>query len=137
MDDRIKNAVEGYQCPGCVGGSDISCYKKSEQNDLSCSKHCAGTTLLPFVGRIFLGMPKGFNRLGRVDDMKISIFEKPEDFEFNHLNVPVWKLLDKNGNTFVRGLSPRINNPFIHIYLGDYMKDIDCIDIEPYLKDMD
>jgi hypothetical protein len=116
MKKPIINAIEEYQCPGCVGGSDISCYVKGE--DLACSKHVAGT-MVSFVGRFFLGMPKGFNRIGPVEDMHINIFETVADgWGFDNLNVPIWKHLDGNGNTLVRGLCPRINKPFLHVYLA-------------------
>ena len=35
MDIKIKNAIETYQCPGCVEGHDISCYEK-DNNRISC-----------------------------------------------------------------------------------------------------
>jgi len=136
MKKNVVNAIEEYQCPGCVCGYNVECYEKSE--DLACKKHCAGTTIIPVVGRIFLGMPKGFNRLGSIDDMVINIFENVEDgWGFDNLNVPVWKYLDGEGNTLVRGFSPRINKPFLHIYLGDHMKEIDCLDIKNDLNGMD
>lgn len=137
IEEIIKKAVEEYQCPGCVGGSDIECYEKSE--DFSCEKHVAGTMGFPQVGRIFLGMPKGFNRLGGSGKMKINIFhDLEESWDYDMYNIPVWKYLDKHGNTLVRGLSPRTNWSFLHVILCDCVADIDCHEItEEMLKEMD
>lgn len=132
----VINAVEEYQCQGCVGGSDISCYVKGQ--DLACSKHVGGTTIMPYVGRIFLGLPTGFNRIGPVENWNLNIFEKVEDgWGFDALNVPVWKHIDEHGNTLVRGLCPRINRPFLHIFLGNHLSEIDCLEITPELTGMD
>jgi len=129
--------VETYQCPGCVCGSDISCFEKSD--GIECGKHVAGTTIYPIVGTIFLGMPKGFNRKGTASDMKIKGFATLSDgWGFDKFNVPVWKHKDEHGNTIVRGISPRINAPFLYIFLGDCTAAIDCFEItDEDLKDMD
>jgi len=127
IDINIKNAIEEYQCPGCVVGGDISCYEKGDS--LECDKHVSGTTMIP-IGRIFLGMPKGFNRHGPVEGMSIDIFKTFSDgWGYTKLNIPVWKYLDNNGNTLVRGISPRINAPFIHVFLEDCIDKIDCTEI--------
>jgi hypothetical protein len=124
--ENLKNIIEEYQCPGCVCGCDISCYKKGYDDDsIECSKH---------VGRIFLGMPIGFNRLGMCKETKIHIFEKPS-WEYGMFNIPVWKFLDKNGNTLLRGLCPRTNYPWIHILIGNHLDKIDCLEITQ--KDID
>ena len=120
----MKELVELYQCPGCVCGSDYSCYAKGFSH--ACEKHVAGTTIMG-LGKIALGFPKGFNRVG--DGVQIDIFLNKGAFEYNALNVPVWKRLDENGNTLVRGLSPRINKTFLHVYQGDVMAKIDCFEV--------
>jgi len=73
--------------------------------------------------------------------MKISIYEdKPpvgpkksstfkENGFYDNFNVPCWKHLDKHGNTLVRGLKPRLNMPFLHIYLGDVRDQVECLEI--------
>lgn len=124
-------AVKEYQCPGCVGGPPLECY--TEGFGLGCDKHCAGTAISG-LGRIFLGMPKGFNRLGPCDDLKIDIFETFTNAmqrfgNYDLFNMPIWKYLDNHGNTFVRGISPRINNPFLHIILGNALDKIECLEI--------
>lgn len=127
VEGLVINAVETYQCPGCVCGSDASCYKKGF--GLECEKHVVGTTI-SYIGRIFLGLPKGFNRLGPCDDTSLNIFKTLEEgWGFDKLNVPVWKYLDEHGNTLVRGISPRINAPFVHVFIGDHRAGIDCIEI--------
>ncbi len=125
LDERVKKFVIEYQCSGCVVGSDAECYEKGE--NLECEKHVAGTTIFPVVGRIFLGLPKGFCRLGPYDDMKVQIVNSLDEAHvFDFLNVPVWKYLDEHGNTLVRGLSPRVNVPFIRVFLEDCMDRIKC-----------
>lgn len=121
----VRVAVETYQCPGCVCGHDITCYEKSE-GSIACKKHVAGTIIFPAVGKFFLGLPKGFCRIGDTK-MVIEIFESFEKFwGYDWLNVPVWKHLDEHGNTLIRGLMPRINEPFLHIFMGDMRDKIDC-----------
>lgn len=131
METKIKTYIEEYQCPGCVVGGDISCFEKNEYGGVGCGKHHAGTMIYPIVGNIFLGMPIGFNRLGQYTKMKPNIFDTFEssDWEYNTWNIPVWKHLSKNGHTFVRGIMPRTNEPFIHIFLEDCIEKINCLEI--------
>ena len=128
MEDSIKNAVETYQCLGCVCGSDTECYKKGE--GVECQKHVVGTMLVP-IGKILPGMPIGFNRVGDINHLQLKIYKTYEssDWKYDKWNVSVWKHLDINGNTFVRGMQPRINQTFIHIFLEDCMNKIDCLEI--------
>ena len=128
MDRLIKNAIEKYQCTGCVCGSDIECFQPGVC--LACSKHCAGT-IVSFVGKVFLGMPKGFDRLGVDNNLKLRIYKFYENcgLIYNIWNIPVWKYLNKNGHTLVRGISPRVNQPFLQIFLEDCVDKIDCIEL--------
>ncbi len=126
---EVKELVEEYQCAGCVCGDSFECYEKVDGTGVECDKHVAGT-YISGIGKIFLGMPTGFCRSGTIDRPKIYIFEKFTDgWGQDKFNVPVWKHLDKKGNTLVRGLSPRINEPFIHIFKGNCLEQIDCIEI--------
>ncbi len=120
---EIEKMVQEYQCPGCVSGPYPKCYKKDSDSS-ACEKHCSGTTF-SHIGRIFLGMPKGFNRLGSCKTIRILIFDSPGKL-YDKFNIPVWKHLDKHGNTLVRGLSPRINWPWIHVFSGNFLNQIDC-----------
>lgn len=129
MKIKEHKEVNEYQCPGCVCGSstDDGCFKEADGKSISCQKHCAGTMAMPVVGRFFLGMPKGFNRIGTQKDLKIEIFktqaEQEAQWVYNEYNVPVWKHKNKAGHIFIRGYMPRINEGFIHIILkGDYDK---------------
>ncbi len=126
MEDNVKKAVEEYQCSGCMTGCNTECFEPCSTG-IGCGKHYAGTMVFPGVGKIFLGLPKGFNRLGEIKDMKPFIFEDLKNWgEYNKFNVPVWKYLDKNGNTIVRGIQPRLNAPFIHIILKNCINEINC-----------
>ena len=120
LEESIKNAIEEYQCSGCTNGSDISCYKRSNQlpSNVECLNHSAGTNMLG-LGWILLGMPTGFNRLGMNKDTEFCIFNCLGDgWGYNKYNTAVWKHLNKEGHTLVRGLSPRTSKPFIHVFLG-------------------
>ena len=120
----MNNAVKKYQCPGCL--FDGSCFESSDS--LACNKHNPATYILS-IGKVFLGLPKGFNRLGSCEDTKIYIFEKFEDgWGYDKFNIPVWKHLD-DGDTIVRGISPRINETWIHIFLEDCISEINCLEI--------
>ena len=128
MDDAQKTMIETYQCPGCVGGSDISCFQESPES-LACGKHVAGTMAMPIGGRFFLGLPKGFCRFYR-PDTKIFIYKDlSHDWGYDKFNIPVWKHLDENGSTLVRGICPRLDYTWIHIYMDKIHHLIDCIEI--------
>jgi len=94
---------------------------------------------VPNVGKFFLGMPKGFNRIGD-SDTKINIFPNQTAqiklWGYCKFNIPVWKYKNDKGHVFIRGLCPRINMPFLHIILDcpDFDK-INCIEITD--KDLD
>ena len=135
MDSVIKEAIERYQCPGCACGSEVGdCFKNEYAS--GCSAHVVGTTLSG-VGRIALGMPKGFNRIGG-DETKIYLFAEPAwDYSSDKLNIPVWKYFDGT-NTLIRGLSPRISSPFLHVVLGDVREAVNCEEItDAELAEMD
>ena len=138
MKTKFKLAIEEYQCPGCVCGSDISCFK-SDDYGIGCGHHVTGMLIMG-VGHILLGMPKGFNRVGEQNKLNPRIFEtyKDSNWLFNKFNVPIWKYLNSNGHTIVRGIMPRINKPFIHIFLENCIDQIECIEItDNDLNEMD
>jgi hypothetical protein len=79
--------VEEYQCPGCMGCDNE--YSKKRNNSLTCSKHYPGT-MMPGVGKILLGMPKGFNRMGPIEDFKrmgFEIYSTYDDFIKDYKNI--------------------------------------------------
>jgi hypothetical protein len=131
MEAKFRKAIEEYQCPGCVVGGDISCFESNDTGGVGCGKHVAGTVVFPVVGSIFLGMPKGFNRLGEFTKLKPNIYATFEssDWKYDMWNIPVWKYLSKEGHTFVRGIMPRRNEPFVHIFLENCMDNINCHEI--------
>lgn len=135
MKTNIKNAIETYQCSGCVHGHDIKCFERYSTG-VGCGKHSAGT-YSSLIGLVFLGMPKGFNRLGNESNMIPRIYES-HNLNYDLFNVPVWKYLSKDGHTFVRCISPRINVTYIDVYLEDCIDKINCLEItEKELELMD
>lgn len=138
METKIKEIIEEYQCTGCLKGSGISCFASNPQGGIGCGSHKAGT-YMSSVGAFFLGMPKGFNRTNNQDGLKPIIFQNFADgWGYTKYNVPVWKYLSEDGHTFVRGISPRINSPFVHVFLENCIAQIDCIEItEQDIKYMD
>jgi len=131
METKFKLAIEEYQCPGCIVGGDISCFEANSKGGVGCGKHHAGTIIFPGIGNIFLGMPKGFNRLGEYIKLKPAIYDTFEssDWKYDMWNIPVWKHLSKDGHTFVRGIMPRRNEPFIHVFLENCIDKINCLEI--------
>ncbi len=134
---KTDKFIKNYQCSGCIKGSFPECFTENTNGGIGCENHFAGTGIMG-LGKIFLGMPKGFNRLGECDKMKPYIFETfKSGWGYDMFNVPVWKYL-KDGHTFVRGISPRINTPFIHVYLENCIEQIKCLEItEEELSNMD
>jgi len=128
----IPELVKIYQCPGCVSSpEDSDCYRKSsEHSNNACDNHCPGT-LAVNIGKLMLGFPKGFDRVGFASKVFICIFDKFEDgWDYDKFNIPVWKYYDtENDTTLVKGLSPRICMIFIHIYAGDARDKIDCLEL--------
>jgi len=129
MKPIVKKAIEEYQCSGCISGHNTECFEPCDTG-VGCGKHYAGTGVT-FMGKIFLGMPKGFNRLGKDESMHPYIFEETEDFgAYDKFNVPVWKYYDEeNGCTLVRGLQPRLNIPFIHVIIADKRDKLNCLEL--------
>ena len=139
---NIKEAINEYQCPGCVCGCDLTCgsYKKDNIGS-GCGGHVVGT-ICSNIGHIFLGLFTGFNRRGPIKEMPLTIFESQKQqegiFDYDIFNIPVWKYKNEAGHIFVRGLSPRINMPFLHIILDGDFKKIDCAEItKKQLDEMD
>lgn len=120
-------AIEEYQVPGAVGDFD----KNTAVIDNGWVGHVPAT-FVSGIGLVFLGMPRGFMRLGPIEAkyFRLWIFETWEAcWAYDKYNVPCWKHLDEHGNTLVRGLSPRVNTPFLHVILGDHRDKIDCLEI--------
>ena len=130
MNKNVKNNIEDYQCPGCMVGGDVSCFEKNNTGGVGCGRHMAGTMIMG-IGKLYLGMPKGFNHLGIYGKMIPNVYETFEssDWNYNMWNIPVWKYKNEKGHTFVRGIMPRKNEPFIHVYLENCIDKIECFEL--------
>ena len=116
----MEHLVKEFQCPGCVNGSDTSCgsynYNSMEQR---CVSHVLGTQV-GIGNNIALGLPKGFNKPGFTEDLRarnkinIRLWIKGTYPEWDHLNVPIWKL-EKDEFLFVRTYAPRINMGWVDV----------------------
>ena len=73
MEEKFKLAIEEYQCTGCVCGDDIECFNTNSICGIGCGKHVIGTSIFGIV-HILLGLPNGFNRIGKENDLKPIIF---------------------------------------------------------------
>ena len=139
MENKIKDAIGEYQCSGCVCGYNVECFEPNENGGSGCGKHLAGT-MISNIGKIFLGLPKGFHRLGHHETLIPNIYNTFEssEWKYSKFNIPVWKHLNKNGHTLVRGIMPRLNQTFIHIFLENCIDKIDCLEITlEDIKEMD
>lgn len=131
--------IEELQCPGCTLGANTLCDSFEEEEGplnhpyFKCRNHSAGTRLLG-VGKILLGFPRGFNRIGESTAAEVvRFFEKVEDSWGTDVNnpfdFPVWKA-KHDGRVFLRVVSPRVGRVQIHaIDSEDGFKDIDCRDV--------
>lgn len=132
----VEEAIEEYQCLGCIHGSSLNCGKHVKKNccGVGCNNHIAATFGSNSIGTFFLGMPKGFCRIGAFPNMKLQIFENFKELkkiwgDYDFFNIPVWKHLNENNHILIRGLSPRINIPFLHIILDGNLDDINCLEV--------
>lgn len=132
MPDQINvkfiEAIEKFQCVGCVNGSDIKCGMFKEQHyGNGCNNHSAGT-FMSGSGKIALGLPKGFNKVGKLPDnmsTNIRIFESEKiKVAFNIFNLPTWTM-EYEGYLFVRTYVPRVDMSFVDIFIDGKEKDID------------
>jgi hypothetical protein len=133
----MKEVIEKFQCPGCIYGGDINCGNFKDKGN-KCLNHKPGTMRLG-IGKIFLGLPIGFDRLGVYPDMLLYIFENKAQLieewgDYDIYNVPVWKHKDKEGVIFIRGLLPRKNEPFLHIILEGNLEDFSGIEITEEMR---
>lgn len=124
--ETIKNMISKFQCPGCTCGcapcETCESFKPSHEFGWSCDNHSAGT-MISGIGKIFLGMPKGFNRVGANEQLgyifqMIQLWDQGEKLPiWDYLNIPVWAMED-DGFLFVRHYCPRINQSYIHVIAG-------------------
>ena len=143
MNDKIKNLVEKFQCPGCVYGGDTNCGSyKYNPGELRCTSHVLGTSL-GLGNLIALGLPKGFNKPGFGDDgyaknkMDIRLFGKGDYLEWDKLNVPVWAM-EQDGFLFVRTFAPRINCSWVDVIEDGTMSMVpNAINVANFIDEID
>ncbi len=123
MKSMIK-MVEDIQCPGCVCGSNTKCgsfdLKEIDPGVWTCEGHVLGT-VISRIGKVILGCPKGFNRIGPVEQktyVRLIDYILLKEHIIKHWgepwNVAVWKVQFK-GYIFVRTFLPRKNVCFIDV----------------------
>ncbi len=127
MTPTQKTMIEEFQCPGCVCGSGTDCgaFKLQQSNgSFCCTGHVAGTSVATTHGpaTFFLGLPKGFDRLGPVENkaeraLNIRLWPKGAKPDWDKLNMAVWAL-EKDGYLFVRTYMPRVNHPLVDVIEG-------------------
>ena len=131
MDEAEQKMIEQFQCPGCVCGGDTECEAftfESLPNMFRCKAHVPGTTIVP-GGRVSLGLPKGFDKVGMLiererDERSTNIrFLINPLKEYDHLNVPVWAM-EKDGFLFIRTMCPRLNYTYVDIVKNGDMHKI-------------
>lgn len=128
---NIDEAIQEYQCSGCVNGPYPECFVPDDINpqNKACQNHCPGTIIFNglLTYTVLLGMPKGFNRFSGSKEMRVSIFDTFDDgWGYDFLSVPIWKHLDIHGNTIVKGVCPRIMMAWVHVFLEDDVDKVDC-----------
>jgi hypothetical protein len=130
MNENAKRLIEKFLCPGCVCGMNVDCghYKPGEGGDekpgFECLGHVLGTVLMPGIGNIALGLPKGFNRPGYCplckrspNQMPVRLWPAGTHPKWDDFNIPVWAL-EKDGFLFVRTACPRVAYYFVDVFEG-------------------
>lgn len=129
--------IKELQCPGCMCGTypdECDAYKLEVEdrphNFFRCTSWHPGT-FMGGIGKLALGLPKGFNRIGAVDltIMKhyFRLYESPEKRpEYDRFNIPVWamKYTADNGESYlvVRCHCPRNSWHYIDVIKDGQME---------------
>lgn len=152
MANKIQlEMVKEFQCPGCSCGIDPETCKRFDLASESWGFHsnsgfhyCKNwlpSTFFGGIGRVALGLPKGFCRIGVLDFEKVTCYvrlhESPKDIRYNKLNVAVWAMV-QDGYLFVRVFSPRINTTYVDI-IKDGSLDLvpNAINIAEFYEEID
>lgn len=138
-----REMIEEFQCPGCMAGSDIKCgkFKLWKEWGVSCISHFPSTIMMP-GGNIALGLPRGFNKLGDVKELRqkrayIRLWIKGTKPDWDKLNVAVWAMEEK-GYLYVRTYSPRTNLTFVDVIQGGKLEDAkDAINVGAFKDEID
>lgn len=123
--------VEDKQCPGCIRGSNTKCgsFEMHKDEEFFTCKNWRPSTFMSGVGRIVLGMPRGFNRTGCVEFgdkpfVYMRLYESPEKMmNYNKFNVAVWAM-EHDGYLYVRCYSPRANHLYVDVIKGGKMENV-------------
>lgn len=137
-----KTMVEEFQCPGCATGvnTEGGCYNYEDDSDFACKQHAAGT-MMPGIGLVNLGLPKGFNYLGPIDTSKqsnnIRLFDGTLP-RYNECNVPVWAM-EKDGYLIVRCYMPRINYTCVDVIRNGKLSQLpsSVMDVSKFIDQID
>lgn len=151
---KVHLLVEKFQCPGCMLGSDTECGSFKLNDALgagaSCKPHVAGTVFM-LGGRVYLGLPKGFNKAGPLVDRdafyegaknNIRLWTFGTHPEWNNCNVAVWAMDgvdDYAGFLLVRTMLPRIGLNFIDIIEGGERAKLcpNALDVATFIDEID
>lgn len=134
--------VEEHQCPGCsLGCSPADGCLKFDADDYGyrCVAHSAGTFASGGVGRLNLGLPKGFCRVvyseAKGPRTNVILFDKTPAYD--RLNVPVWAM-ERDGNLYVRVYMPRTDQTRVHVVAGGKLSDVpDAINVGEFIDEID
>lgn len=131
LSDIELEVIGEMQCPGCTCGcapaNECESFKPDREFGFRCDAHSGGTPITG-MGWIYLGLPKGFNRVGafraKGDNDRsnnIRLWIHPNAPFFDNLSVPVWAM-EKDGYLYVRTYLPRINLTFVDVIKGGTME---------------
>lgn len=152
-----RKMVHEIQCPGCIQGCDPATCKKLDLREYAddwgtlfrCDSH-RPATFVSGIGRIMLGLPRGFCRMGAqweaflgLSDRPpgagfIRLWEKDKAPAFDVFNVPVWAL-EKDGYLYIRTYMPRVNWTVVDVIEDGSCKKIcpNAIDVANFYDEMD
>ena len=143
---NVQEMISEFQCPGCTCGTspctECESYKPQGGESWVCAGHSAGTMILG-IGKIFLGMPKGFDHVGPNEQIgqryqMIRLWQAGTSPAWDYLNVPVWAR-EKDGYLFVRTYCPRLNRSFVDVIEGGELELLppETSNVEDFINEID
>jgi len=145
---NYKQMVEEFQCPGCVSGGNTKCGQYKPNDDPLCGgclNHVLGTQI-GLGNPVALGLPKGFCKSAvnwdttppeRRFKMNIRLWLQGTHPGWNHLNVPVWVLEQRDGFLFVRTFCPRVDTSYVDVIEGGQRSMIpQAIDVSTFIDEI-
>lgn len=154
---KIEDVIDDVQCPGCVCGNNTKECDKVKIETVQnvggpfqrCTGHVPGTSMgIPGVllTRLFLGLPKGFNRFQNKDTMIRIWMNGPPTWD--DLNVPVWASMYQSEGVsepylLVRTYMPRVETSVVDVILNGKIEDAvtdsghKAIDVSELRKEID